>query len=218
MDLVPTQTERFNTYMNTYNSKTEEDIKLAYRKWAPFYEWHIVDMGWDAPRLCAELLCNNMPTANITPAIKVLDVACGTGLVGAELRTLVYGKNIVLHGIDLSNEMLAECSKKSCYDKLWDMNAERMCSLEDCTYDGIICVGALNFGHIPPTAFNEFIRVTKPGGNICFSTRADFYQTSSKEIQNQLTLIGAWLLLEKRHYTGEAVKDMEHIHWCYRKI
>ena len=213
MDSVPTKSERFDIYMNTYNSKTEEDIKTAYRKWAPFYEWHIVDMGWDAPRLCAKLLLDNMPALNS----KILDVACGTGLVGTELRMLNQGDTLLLHGIDLSNEMLIISNQKSCYNKLWEMNAKRMC-LEDCAYDGLICVGALNFGHIPPAAFVEFIRVTKLGGRICFSTRVDYYELSSKSVQERLSLEGAWLLLEKRHYKGEAVKDIEHIHWCYCKI
>ena len=113
--------------------------------------------------------------------------------------------------------MLKKAESKGCYDQLEVMNAENT-SIVESTYDATICVGALNFGHILPSAFNEFIRITKKDGLISFTTRMDYYTTLSKDVQEQLVQEKKWELVEKRHYGDEAVKDMEHIHWCYKKL
>lgn len=70
---VPPPEVRKKVYMATYESKTHEDIKKAYQSWAPFYELHIVDEGWKAPWLCANLLTK----FETEQEAKILDVGAG---------------------------------------------------------------------------------------------------------------------------------------------
>ena len=99
------------------------------------------------------------------------------------------------------------------------MNVEDMSSIKDNSYDAILCVGALNFGHILPSVFYEFNRITKKEtGLICFTTRKDYYDKLSKEVQTKLEDKNKWEIIEKKIYNNEAVKDMPHIHWCYKPL
>ena len=99
------------------------------------------------------------------------------------------------------------------------MNVENMSDIKDNSYDAVLCVGALNFGHISPSVFNEFNRITKKqSGLICFTTRKDYYDKLSEKVQKNLENEKKWEILEKRKYGSEAVTDMPHIHWCYRPL
>jgi len=207
---------RTKLYYNTYKSKIPSDIIKAYKNWAPYYEYHITDMGWSAPTLCVSLFLDNL-NFNKTESYSVLDVGVGTGLVGVELKK--RGFNNIIDGCDISSDMLKIADDKKCYNKLIEMNVEDMSSIKNNSYDAILCVGALNFGHISPSVFDEFNRITKKqSGLICFTTRKDYYDKSSKTVQENLENKKEWELLEKREYNNEAVKDTSHIHWCYRPL
>jgi ubiquinone/menaquinone biosynthesis C-methylase UbiE len=69
--------------------------------------------------------------------------------------------------------------------------------INDNVYEAIICVGTFTCGHVGPEAFNELVRITKPGGYICFTVREqayeeDDYRTKMRELEN----IGVWELQE----------------------
>ena len=211
MAFIPEKEERLKIYYNTYNSKNEQDIKDAYKLWSPFYEYHIVDMGWDAPNLSVKLLIKYLDLNN---HLKILDVGAGTGLVGAELNKFL-NKDSIIDGVDLSIEMLELAKSKKIYNNLIIMNAEDM-TFNDNSYDSIICTGSLNFGHIDPLkGFHEFIRIVKKNGIICFTIREDFYNVS-KNIQDELETNNYWELLEKKIYNSEAVMDCSHYHFLYK--
>jgi len=207
---MPTAKERHELYLATYESKTEDDIRIAYRRWAPSYEHHIIDQGWQAPELCSGTLAAHLPDKNS----KILDVGAGTGLAGQALRVLEFPH---IDALDLSSEMLEQARAKQIYRHIFIGNAERMDAIKDGSYDAVICVGALNFGHIMPSSFVEFIRVTRCGGLIAFTTREDFFQKVSRAQQEKLVGDGRWQLVEERQ-VAEAVKDMPHRHFCYRKL
>ena len=39
-----------------------------------------------------------------------------------------------------------------------------------------MCVGTFTFGHVKPLALDEFIRITKPGGHICFTINEGIHE------------------------------------------
>ena len=43
-------------------------------------------------------------------------------------------------------------------------------------YDAVMCVGTFTFGHVKPHALNEFIRITKNKGLICFTINEGIYE------------------------------------------
>ncbi len=44
------------------------------------------------------------------------------------------------------------------------------------SFDAVSGVGVLSPGQVPSSAFDEMIRVTKPGGYIIFTIRFEFYE------------------------------------------
>jgi SAM-dependent methyltransferase len=64
-------------------------------------------------------------------------------------------------------------------------------------FDAVISVGVFTLGHAPPYAFDELMRITKPGGFIVFSLRTDVYRDNGfKEYQSGLEAAGKWKLAE----------------------
>jgi ubiquinone/menaquinone biosynthesis C-methylase UbiE len=47
---------------------------------------------------------------------------------------------------------------------------------QDNTYDAVMCVGTFTFGHVRPPALDEFIRITKNKGLICFTINEGIYE------------------------------------------
>ena len=43
-------------------------------------------------------------------------------------------------------------------------------------YDAVMCVGTFTFGHVKPPALDEFIRITKNKGLICFTINEGIYK------------------------------------------
>ncbi|WP_287312824.1 methyltransferase domain-containing protein [Moorena sp. SIO1G6] len=57
----------------------------------------------------------------------------------------------------------------------------------DNRYDAAISCGVFTLGHVPPTALEEMIRFTKPGGLVVVSTRKSYYDsTDFQEVCDQL--------------------------------
>ena len=47
---------------------------------------------------------------------------------------------------------------------------------KDNSYDAIMCVGTFTYGHVKSHALDEFIRITKNNGLICFTINEGIYE------------------------------------------
>jgi len=100
---------------------------------------------------------------------RVLDVACGTGVVAVTAARL--GARVT--GLDLTPELLErarENARIAGVDIEWHQGDVEQLPFSDETYDMVLS----QFGHIfaprPDVAIAEMLRVLKPGGTIAFST------------------------------------------------
>ncbi|NWH67752.1 MET27 protein, partial [Geococcyx californianus] len=63
-------------------------------------------------------------------------------------------------------------------------------------YDAVTVVGALGEGQVPSTAVTELLRVTRPGGLLCLTTRSNpsnlRYKAELEAALEQLEQQGAW--------------------------
>ena len=68
---------------------------------------------------------------------------------------------------------------------------------KDNNYDALLCVGTFTFGHVKPPALDEFIRITKNNGLICFTINEGIHEEYGfdKKIQ-KLTEEKKWKELE----------------------
>ena len=133
----------------------------------------------------------------------ILDLGCGTGLVGEELQKRGY-KNI--DGVEPIPEMLELARAKSVYGslKLGSMGSPgcKDLGVDANQYDAVICVGVLTLAHVKSEGMDDLLHVLKPRGLACFGIR-EFALNATKcgfrEKMDQLSQEGKWKFLAKHH-------------------
>ena len=158
------------TLDKVYTAKNHRELMDAYKDWAGDYEADTVGhFGYVAHLATANALYRVYKDKNGV----ILDAGCGTGLVGQALKELGFTK---MDALDYSREMLDEAEKKGVYQKCVQADLSKPLNFEDNAYDAIVCTGTFTYGHVDANAFNELIRITKPGGYICFTIREGAYE------------------------------------------
>ncbi|XP_012976168.1 methyltransferase-like protein 27 isoform X1 [Mesocricetus auratus] len=172
---------------------TDQACKLRfYDSWAPEYDQDVAALKYRAPCLAVECLSGALlgPPRDAL----ILDVACGTGLVAVELQARGF---LQVHGVDGSPEMLKQAQARGLYRhlSLCTLGPEPLPDPEG-TFDAVIIVGALSEGQVPCSAISELLRVTKPGGLVCLTTRSNPSNLPYKEVLeatlDSLEQAGAW--------------------------
>lgn len=180
-------------WIATYEAETSEELADAYQKWAGEYDADTVDgMGYVGPVTAASMLDQYLSTKKA----RVLDAGCGTGLVGEILHKMGYGN---VDAMDYSCDMLREAEKKDVYKECFEEDMNRDLALPDNSYDATICVGTFTYAHVGPEAFEELVRVTRPGGHITFTIRDGAYQEYGyRDKMLELEADNIWRLQEMR--------------------
>ncbi|KAM5131212.1 methyltransferase-like protein 27 isoform 2-T2 [Callospermophilus lateralis] len=102
-----------------------------------------------------------------------------------------------LHGVDGSPEMLKQAQACGLYQhlSLCTLGQEPLPSPEG-TFDAVLIVGALSDGQVPCSAIPELLRVAKPGGLVCLTTRTNpsnlQYKEALEATLDKLEQAGAW--------------------------
>lgn len=149
-----------------YAAETTDDQRSACDAWANDYDRDIFQYGFRIPAMADALF-----TRHIAPDEgPILDAGCGTGLQSEPLALLGYGP---ITGVDLSDGMLEAARAKGVYAELRRAILGRPMEFADAAFANAYCTGALVPNHAPPSSFDELIRVTRPGGRLVVSLRAD---------------------------------------------
>ena len=107
--------------------------------------------------------------ASPAPGEKVLDVACGTGLIAFGAAAAVSpGGHVV--GVDLSERMVEAArlraqERRVANARFLRMDAEQL-ALADDSFDVVLCGLGLMYMPDPPQALREMTRVLRPGGRV----------------------------------------------------
>ena len=175
------------------NASNTEELMTAYREWAEKYDDDLLgEMGYVAPMIASKLLLSHLEDKGA----RIMDAGCGTGIVGE----LLHRDGCVhIDGLDYSPDMLEKAREKQIYQSLNRHDLTKPLDITTNTYDAVISVGTFTCGHVGPEAMNELIRITRPGGGICFTVREqaweeDGYRTRLRGIEND----GLWELQELR--------------------
>ena len=65
---------------------------------------------------------------------------------------------------------------KGSYRSLEQIDLNKSLNKQNDIYDAVMCVGTFTFGHVKPPALDEFIRITKNKGLICFTINEGIYK------------------------------------------
>lgn len=143
------------------------DPATHYDGWAASYDKDLLEeYGYSAPRIAAEALDRVLPDRNAV----ILDVGCGTGLVGKELANRGFSRFV---GVDVSPGMLAEAEKTGLYEELILADAEAEGPGAQDAYDAVISVGSFGLGHLGPEAMAGLARCARPGGPVVIFMNAE---------------------------------------------
>jgi len=140
-----------------YGEKNSDEVRFTYRDWADTYDSELLDeFGYQAPNAAVETLQKHLPSLDSV----ILDMGCGTGLVGELLHSLGYRH---LDGLDLSPEMLEKAKARGVYRTLGEADLTETLEIEQ-IYDAVICVGV--FSHQRSQAFDlvKLFAGLKPNG------------------------------------------------------
>ena len=159
----------FYKNLNLREEENDEKIKFVYEEWAQNYDSdndHL--LGTVSQPQCVNLVAKELEDKNA----EMIDIGCGTGLVGEHLKAFGF-KNF--DGIDISEKML-EIANTRGYRKLLLGSLNKDLPIYNNTYDVTFCVGVFTHGHVKSDRVSELLRITKPGGLICFTVNEGVYE------------------------------------------
>ncbi len=103
---------------------------------------------------------------------KVLDIACGTGLVSFRAGMQVGSQGMVI-GTDISDNMIAVAKAAALQKNIPQVQFEQMdaeqLKFPDNTFDAVLCALGLMYVPNPITAMKEMYRVLQPGGRVAIA-------------------------------------------------
>ncbi len=123
------------------------------------------EAGWRAQLEPAQSLM--LETVALRPGERVLDVACGTGLVSFRIAEAVGDVGSVV-GTDISAEMVEHARRLAAETGNLNVTFERLdaeaMNVEGEPFDAAVCALGLMYVPDPVTALAEMLRLLEPGG------------------------------------------------------
>lgn len=169
--------QKFNVD-DAYAVKTPADNIRLYGEWAETYDEDLVEkIGYVVYLRVAEHMIRQRPLIKGP----VLDVGCGTGLVGEYLRK---GGIETIDGIDISPQMLAESGKKKAqngdpvYRRLITADLTNKLDIPDSQYAGLISAGTFTKGHLGPGSLDELWRIAASGAVCVIGVNSTHYEAA----------------------------------------
>ena len=136
----------------------ENDVRDAYRRWAPVYDRTFGKVSTAGRRHAVEVINGG--------AGKVLEVGVGTGLSLPD-----YKPHLEVTGIDLAPEMLDKARERVAKEALnnvaglHEMDASNL-RFDDASFDTTVAMYVITVVPDPVAVMRELARVTKPGGQV----------------------------------------------------
>jgi ubiquinone/menaquinone biosynthesis C-methylase UbiE len=202
---------KFYDNLDLSTSQNEEELLDVYKKWASIYDKDNDDLlGTVSQPNSVQIFHKYIVDKNQ----KIIDVGCGTGLVGLELQKLGYTN---FDGIDISKDMIDIAIDRG-YQTLFLGNLNDSLPIESDSYDAALCVGVFTHGHVGPGRLKELSRIVKSDGLVCFTINEDVYESYGfdKAIQ-KLEVENVWKLLELRKQDYMKKKNVMGF-YCVAKV
>lgn len=142
------------------SDKGDGDGAQTFRVPADAYDGHVGRYG-------SELARGLTGFAGVTPGETVLDIGCGTGLLTAELATIV-GERGRVAAVEPSAPFAAACRQRVPASSVSTARAEAL-PFGPATFDTVLSQLVVNFLTDPAAGIREMRRVTRRGGTVAAS-------------------------------------------------
>jgi predicted TPR repeat methyltransferase len=144
----------------------QDFAKNAFDTLAENFDHHLLDhLKYRAPALMAEVLGALRGDPRAFPA--VLDLGCGTGLIGMVLAQTFELEKLV--GVDLSENMLREAKKRGLYSELIAGDVAAAMAARADRFDLIVAADVFVYVGDLSEVFTQAARLLNPGGLFTFS-------------------------------------------------
>jgi predicted TPR repeat methyltransferase len=161
-------------------------VAERYDEWAKGYDDDLGSWSYQAPAVVAETVVSRHRDAG-----SVLDVGCGTGLVGRELRARGFAGEVL--GLDISQASLEVARESGAYDSAEHADLQERLPADDDSVDALVCVGVMTYLPDVEAVWREFARVTRPGGLVVVTQREDmWHERSCQAVVDRLQDEGVW--------------------------
>lgn len=165
-------------------------VEEYYDDWADGYDATLETWQYRAPEDAADLLA-----PYLGDGVRVLDVGCGTGLLGRALRRRA---EVILTGIDISAASLKQAEGHGMYERLvrHDLQVTPL-PVDDDVKDIAVSVGVLTYIADAEPLLREMCRAVRPGGVVAFTQRTDLWKERSfADMIDRLEDDGLWQRLQ----------------------
>ncbi len=156
-------------------NQPDDFSKLEYSGWQRVANKYMDNWA----KLTQQFIQPLLDTANVTKGMKVLDVACGPGLVSGK----IYQRNALPVGIDFSPEMINLAKQLYPHLKFEEGDAQQL-PYKNASFDCVV----MNFGmlHLPKPlqAMKEAYRVLKKNGRFAFTVWAGAAKSPASKVVN----------------------------------
>lgn len=188
-----------------YALDSDEKSRALYRDWAETYDDTMLrGLHYQSPATVAKMLASHLAER----AGAVLDVGCGTGLLGQSLAVCGFQ---TIDGLDVSPEMMQVARRRGVYRDFITADLNLPLAIGSESYAGATCCGTFTHGHVGADCLDELFRVLRPGAPFAFTVKLEVFE--SLGFQDKLAaLMDCGRITElafghDRHYATSAQPD-----------
>ena len=173
------------------------DPEDHYDSWAESYNKDLLEQyGYCAHKLAV----NAFQKVHANRKKPIIDVGCGTGLVGLEMARIGYE---TIDGLDVSKGMLDKARALGIYRKLFQkrIGCKNLSTLAG--YSGVLCVGSFGLGHMLKDDILPLIKMAASNAPIVIFMNAEPFETQGYiTTLKRLIKEGLWIIerLEDHNY------------------
>ncbi|XP_048254694.1 uncharacterized protein LOC124127551 [Haliotis rufescens] len=206
------EVEKVFLYLIGDDGTGSEDIIDRFSQNSHQYEKVLGGVNFTGPVQTAQSAAEFYP--NNREDVYILDVAAGTGQCAEKLHSHGFRR---IDALEPSSEMVELSKKKDLYGRYFNVIlGENALDIESDTYDAVTISGlsVMVMKKMPKNAFEELIRIVKPGGYIIntsfyklFPEDGDAVAAIFRRNVKALESEGKWKRVQLRHFKGYLFGD-----------
>lgn len=164
-----------------YSYQSPKDLERFYNDWAHEYDDYTKDVNYILPDQVAKIFFDIISRDNHIKekGYKILDIGCGTGLLGESLSSL--NEDLWIEGVDISSSMIRIAYLKQrknftpVYDWVITDDLTNPKLLLQNYYDYFISSGTFTLGHLGPDDLLNSLSYLKSEGIAVISIKEDHF-------------------------------------------